>query len=340
MFGGLFRGSLAKRRGFYRDGKEIIRTPLLLPSFSSKGFPEVQEIIEATSEVIDGPCLISAYDLHYETIKGPFDFAQALFIDSGGYEAGKDVELSDLGMTPHTPADWSQANFNQIIDGWQSTTPTVLVSYDHPRDRLPVVKQIERADTMLPRREGVFREILFKPDICATGQDVEPLAAIRVNVDAIAANIGMMTRFDALGITEKEVGGNLKERMVNIARIRRALDSVKLSQMPIHVFGSLDTVSTPLYFLSGADVFDGLTWLRFAYHKGMTIYRQNYAALELGIDMKAHLVDAKCCFDNYRYMKGLEGEMRGFLKEGFQSFEHHRPLLERACRTVLEETEV
>lgn len=37
-------GMLARRRGFYRDKKEIIRTPLLLPSFSSKGFPKVQSV--------------------------------------------------------------------------------------------------------------------------------------------------------------------------------------------------------------------------------------------------------------------------------------------------------
>jgi hypothetical protein len=106
---------LAKRRGFYRDGKEVIRTPLLLPSFSSKGFPEVQEIIETTSEVIDGPCLVSAYDLHYNKIQGPFEFAQAIFVDSGGYEAGKDVELSDLGTTTHMPASWSMDQFNSVI---------------------------------------------------------------------------------------------------------------------------------------------------------------------------------------------------------------------------------
>lgn len=88
-------------------------------------------------------------------------------------------------------------------------------------------------------------------------------------------------RFHALGVTEKELGGNFKERMINIARIRKALNGVGLENMPIHIFGSLDTVSTPLYFVAGADIFDGLTWLRFAYYKGMTIYRQNYARSSL-----------------------------------------------------------
>jgi hypothetical protein len=330
---------LAKRRGFYCDGKELIRTPLLLPSFSSKGFPEVQEIIEATSEVIDGPCLVSAYDLHYGKVTAELDWAQALFLDSGGYEAGKDVELSDLGTMPHTPESWSKDQFNGIVQRWNAQVPTVMVSYDHPADRVGTVDQIARADEMLPKKDNIFREILFKPELRLTGREPEPLAATRVNIGAIVDNIGKMSRFHALGVTEKELGGNLKERMVNIAKIRRALIGVGLDQMPIHVFGSLDTVSTPLYFVAGADVFDGLTWLRFAYHNGMTIYRQNYSALQLGIDMKAHLVDAKCCFDNYRYMKGLEGEMRSFLKAGFSSFVHHRELIERAYQAVLEETE-
>lgn len=52
--------------------------------------------------------------------------------------------------------------------------------------------------------------------------------------------------FHALGVTEKELGGNFKERMINIARIRKALNGVGLENMPIHIFGSLDTVSTPL----------------------------------------------------------------------------------------------
>ncbi len=49
--------------------------------------------------------------------------------------------------------------------------------------------------------------------------------------------------------------------MQNIAKLRKALDKAGLN-IPLHVFGSLDTVTTPLYFLAGADIFDGLTWLR------------------------------------------------------------------------------
>ena len=57
-------------------------------------------------------------------------------------------------------------------------------------------------------------------------------------------------------------------------------------ETPIHVFGSLDTVTTPMYFLAGADIFDGLTWLRFAFHGGYTVYKHNYGALKFGVATK------------------------------------------------------
>ena len=79
-----------------------------------------------------------------------------------------------------------------------------------------------------------------------------------------------LSHFSIIGFTEKELGPSLLKRMTAIARVRRALKEVNLD-LPIHVFGSLDTISTPLYFLAGADIFDGLTWLRYAFRDGVRI---------------------------------------------------------------------
>ncbi len=322
---------LAKRRGFYSNGKEIIRTPLLLPSFSSKGFPQVQNILETTQEVIDGEILVSAYDLHHRTLTGPFDFAEAIFLDSGGYEAGKDVELSDIQTTDHKPAPWTMDDYKAVVASWNSKRPTVVVSYDHPEERAPTIEQIRRADDALPRSQNIFREILFKPETKDTSE---------TNIAAIVANIHKVASFDAVGVTEKEIGATQQSRMSNIARIRNALNAAGLENKPIHVFGSLDTISTPLYFVAGADIFDGLTWLRFAYHEGMTIYRQNFAAVRFGTQIKSNLVDARCCFENYYYMKRMQLEMRNFLSGySFDSFSYHKELIERAYRAAIEETE-
>jgi hypothetical protein len=80
-----FARMLAKRRSLKHNGREIDRTPLLIPSFSSKGFPDIDKIIKYSSELIEGVALISAYDLHYGKIKPPFDFPSLIFLDSGGY---------------------------------------------------------------------------------------------------------------------------------------------------------------------------------------------------------------------------------------------------------------
>lgn len=322
---------LAKRRGFYRNGAEIIRTPLLLPSFSSKGFPHVQNILEATQEVIEGEILISAYDLHHRKLKGPFDFAQSVFLDSGGYEASGDVEFSDTRAMTHKPEAWSLTDYEAIIANWTAPCPTVIISYDHPNDRIAVLEQIKRAEETIPRGDNLFREILFKPN--EKDDDL-------TDVDAIVANIHRLVAFDAIGVTEKEIGPTLQSRMCSIARLRRALNAAGLGSTPIHVFGSLDTMSTPLYFVAGADIFDGLTWLRYAYHEGQTIYQQNYAIFRFGIQIKSRLVEASCSFANYYYMKEMQREMRNFLQTGsFDSFSYHKELIEGAYQAVVEETE-
>lgn len=323
---------LAKRRGFYKGDKELIRTPLLLPSFSSKGFPEVQKILETTQEVIDGEILVSAYDLHHNLLKGPFDFAEAIFLDSGGYEASKDVELSDIPGHDYIPAQWSVDEHNKIVSAWESPRPTVVISYDHPSRRLSTLDQIVSADRLLPHGDNIFRELLFKPESTNHGE---------VNVSAIVLNIHKLSSFDAIGVTEKEIGNTQLMRMTNIVRIRKALNSVGLESKPIHIFGSLDTISTPLYFVAGADIFDGLTWLRFAYHEGMTIYKQNFGILKFGSQIKSKLIDARCSFENYYYMKKMQMEMRNFLGEhSFDSFSHHKELIQTFYKAAVEGAEV
>ena len=72
----------------------------------------------------------------------------------------------------------------------------------------------------------------------------------------------------------------------------------------------------------------------------MTIYRQNFAALRFGTQIKSSLVDARCCFENYYYMKQMQLEMRNFLgSQSFDSFAHHSQMIEKAYRAAIEETE-
>jgi hypothetical protein len=318
---------LAKRRALRLDGREIDRTPLLIPSFSSKGFPDVDNIIKYCSELIDGATLISAYDLHYRNIKAALEFPSLIFLDSGGYEASRDKELSDFGDKEHLPSPWSQAMYDAQLVKWKPSVPSVLISYDHPNRRLPIKSQIESARGMARGRNGFLREILLKP---------ETKTQTLLQMPDIVGNVHGLADFDVIGVTEKEVGNSIFDRMRNIAVLRRALDRAGL-ETPIHVFGSLDTVTTPMYFLAGADLFDGLTWLRFAFHDGHTIYKHNYGAIKFGVAAKTQLINARCVNDNYYYMKEMELEMRRYLDgNDFSAFRYHRDLFRNSLKSVIE----
>jgi hypothetical protein len=319
---------LAKRRHLVLNGEQIERTPLLVPSFSSKGFPDVNKIVQFSSELITDVMLVSAYDLHYGLVSAPLDFASLVFLDSGGYEASKDKDLSDLGDGDHLPREWTREMHEGQLATWNLMVPSVLISFDSPREKLSIDEQIRRAKSMAPGRTGVLREILLKPE--TTDQ-------IRLHMKDIVLHIDALAEFDIIGITEKEAGKSIIDRMKNIARLRMALTQAGF-ETPIHVFGSLDTVTTPLYFLAGADIFDGLTWLRYAYHEGNTIYKQNFGALKFGTAVNADLVNARCWNSNYYYMKELESEMRRFLNgNNYDVFQFNADVFRKSLETVMEE---
>ena len=320
---------LAKRRALTLGNTELQRTPVLLPSFSSKGFPDIAKIVQTTEEVIDAPILISAYDLHYNynEIVPPFDFPSLIFLDSGGYESSKDSELSDFGERDYKARPWTKEMHQAVIANWRPSVPTVLISYDHPKERIAVRDQIERARNLTAGHTDVLREILLKP---------ETEAQTLLQIDSVLPQVHALADFDVIGVTEKEIGSSIFDRMENIAKLRLALDKVGL-ETPIHVFGSLDAISSPLYFLAGADIFDGLTWLRFAFHDGYTIYKHNFGALQFGIKAKSHIIDGRTWFSNYRYLAELELEMRRFLKDyDFACFQYHSQLFQQAHDSVVE----
>jgi hypothetical protein len=322
---------LAAKRSISLNGQEIERTPLLVPSFSSKGFPDISKIVSANSELISGPILVSAYDLYYANIQAPFDFASLIFLDSGGYEAAKDYQFSDLSdkhETENSPKPWTAELHSDILAQWNSLVPTIFICYDHPRERIGLPEQVTRANSLLSSQPYIMRELLIKP--FSERQKY-------LQIPEIIAHVHSLAGFPVIGVTEKEIGGSIFERMKNIAMLRRAFTAVGLDT-PIHIFGSLDTITTLLYFVSGADIFDGLTWLRYAYHEGNTVYRQSYGALHLPAKTRSDSVDPNCWNTNLGYLKDMELDMRRFLNSrDFSSFRFHGDVIKRSYDAMIEE---
>jgi hypothetical protein len=104
-----------------------------------------------------------------------------------------------------------------------------------------------------------------------------------------------------------------------------------MTSIPIHVFGSLDPVSVCLYFLAGAEIFDGLTWLRYAYAKDLAVYRQNGAVLADGLDRRDAFITLSTMQKNLSYLGTLTNRLRKYLNQGdFSHFGDHAELMRQA----------
>ena len=189
---------------------EVGETPMLLPSVSSRVNLPLPELLQALSEIVYGPLLLSVYDIHFSEENLSFSFPDLLFLDSGGYECNKDQDVSDIGLYNPVPHKWDKDLYLKVVDNWSSEIPTILVSYDNPDERKPVKQQIKDTEDIFRKRDNFIKEILIKP---------ETEKSKRINVKAIINNIKAIGSFDIIGFTDKELGFSILDRMVNIGRI-------------------------------------------------------------------------------------------------------------------------
>ena len=303
-----------------------LQTPLLVPSFSSKGFAvskkdkvsEIGKILTASGEFITETFLISAYDVHHGHIPEPADLPyspELIFLDSGGYEISTDRDYSSVIDPLPAPEPWSQQKLEAILDSWPEEMPAVFTSYDNHAERKPFAEQVACARQLFKTRRNHLHAILLKPE--TTGQTT--LAATLKAARADAEELGS---FDIVGVTEKELGKSMLDRMVQIAKLRRSLDEAGVKS-PIHVFGALDPLTVCLYFVSGAEIFDGLTWIRYGYHNGCCVYTHNLGVLKYGIHTRDDSVRTRSMRDNIYRLEALQQRLQEF--EATNDLEKLRP---------------
>jgi len=214
-----------------------------------------------------------------------------------------------------------------VLSRWSSKWPTIAVSFDSPAKFLTLSKQIASAIEFQERYPRLLWEFLVKPE--SAGDNLAP-------VEKLIRKVDQLRRFAVVGITEKELDDSLFGAMTKIARLRMAMDAAGVS-VPIHIFGSLDALTTVLYFLAGAEVFDGLTWLRFGYRDGRTIYYQNYTALgdSGGIRLRTEEQHYEMWRNNYYYLEKLRTQMINFERTSdLENFGAIHPLLTDALKQL------
>lgn len=322
-----------------------LNTPLLVPSFSSKGLgfipsdeklgfsvmnkdkvSETSQIIAIASEIITDTALVSAFDISQGFIPAPKNLAignvELMFVDSGGYETSNYYDLSELFEGPPYKHEWNPAKHLEVLNNWPKHTPSVFVSYDINEE---FKIQLEGALKLASKFSTQLSTFLIKPE--KLGNKLIPLKTILLNIDELK-------HFDIIGVTEKELGYSIIKRMENIATLRRELDRAGISA-PIHVFGSLDPITTCLYFFAGAEIFDGLTWSRMSYWNGIATYKANYGAHEIGIQESDDNIKVKTLWDNLYYLKRLQEEMEEFANTNdFSVFKFHSEFFEKSCNTL------
>lgn len=259
------------RRVLGIDGRPVSLTPLLIPAYSSEvGFRQsLAGTLDATLRSILGPVLVSAHDL---SLAGALSLDLRLLevgipfvvLDSGGYEL---LERGRAARDRDPP--WSREVHRAAVGRWPPSLPTLVVSYDDPREGpLAIPRQIEHAEALFSDLRGVGRCMLLRTP---TGSHLTP-GDVRPHLDALA-------RYDVIGVTEKDIGASTIDRLRFVRELRSVLDDRGVDR-PLHVFGGLDPFLGPLYLLAGADVLDGLSWLRHAFHGGRALDMQCLTAAE------------------------------------------------------------
>ena len=285
---------LARSREIKLGNGLDVSTPLLIPSLSSGavgpipvggelgGDPKLTTCSIVHSEWliagIEESLLVSAYDIGHQLLvdSGVFKsgfkrsrYAQprVLVIDSGWYEKNGAPPAGAFAGDINEPLSWEESDYRAVIDSLDSEFQPIVVSWDYVQS---YDDQIARAQDFFGARNTLGSTLLLKPPPGSRFHHFDKLS----NEDA-----KRLRAFDIVGVTERELGNSVFERLVEVSRLRRQLDKVEV-QAPLHVFGGLDPLFTPLYFAAGAELFDGLGWLRYAYRDGLAINRESGALLD------------------------------------------------------------
>ena len=257
--------------------------PLFVYSYSSKGFPNLSNRLQYSLPHVPS-YLLSLYDYEY-TIPSELISAADSRIriwDSGGYEASVCPTCENSGTKK-----WDENTYVQTANRIPWNGLDILVSYDTPNEPKCMQQQVERALHLYTKVEGTYaRDLLIHvPD------NTDPYV--------LAETVGPYTNeFKILGLIEKEIAPTWAHGVCFINRLRSALSALDTKRyIPIHVFGCFDLKTVARFTLAGADIFDGLTWLRYLFLNGDVLYRREieYAipieqllTADLGLPMIRH----------------------------------------------------
>ena len=303
-----------------RIDKVGVPTPLLVPSFSSCGFRRVAEIYGEMRDKLYGVCLVSASDLASGCIPvDVIDKVNVTVIDSGMYESRKQADECIVRGLPAANCPWSRDDYFAIAAGVDAAANGILVNYDGYE---PLEQQIRRAAEDFSHAHNTANDFLVKPESPAR----------LVNVARVAKHVDELTQFDIIGITAREAGDSLTQRCRTVVTLRDALDDANLN-LPVHVFGAITPLEVLTYFFCGADVFDGLNWLRLAFRERGSIPIEETAFEEMKPNLHDFELFAEAWSANLSFLYRLQVSLQRYaLTRDFGELAVEFPSVVRAAR--------
>lgn len=229
-------------------------TPLLVPSFSSTAFPNASDVRAAMNVVkphLRVSYLISAFDIHRGLVDKEVAMSDLVFVDSGNYEK---TVLDGQGCT----VEWTRKMHKDALNSMVPMSQVAVVNFDEAGT---ISDQIESARSFFDAYPRYASDFLCKP----------MKGSPYIDVEEVGKYVNQIEKFDVLGVTEKELGASVLERCKNVARLRSLLNSSGC-EIPIHLFGCFEPSTAALMCSCGADIFDGLTWTRFAVKNDSLVY--------------------------------------------------------------------
>lgn len=297
-----------------------IETPLLVPSLSSKGFGPVdagdgdEPAPAATLKLFGGDAfyeslLISAYDIAFDQVlepdsfrrkfaTSPYGITQFLIIDSGWYEATLGSDAGAPYEERRTPRRWSLDDYRALLDTFEPGVRAAVVSFDV---HAGYEEQIAAARTFFADYPNFASILMLKPPGAGSYHQVKRLVPV----------VESLRRFDVIGVTEKELGNTILNRLRTLVELSETLEDARVDA-PIHVFGGLDPLFTPLYFAAGAEIFDGLSWLRYGYVDGVAVYRPSLPLIKRQFDKRLPFTILDAQADNLDAIRALSRELKVF----------------------------
>ena len=229
-----------------------VRTPLIVPSFSSRGFPDVGEIYHEMKHRLHGVCLVSSLDMGLGCIPTDVtDDVDLVIIDSGGYERQHFASESVGYATSGSNVVWSRHLYHAIASLVDPAANTIVVNFDEIR---AIDEQISQALEDFAYAPQAAWDFLVKPERLHEA----------VNVAKLATQTNALRQFDIVGVAARDASISLIKRCRTIVMLRDALSDAGLNP-PIHIMGAIRPIEVLTYYFCGADIFDGLNWLRYSF---------------------------------------------------------------------------